>query len=304
MKRVFQIVCVTALVAALGSAASAADITHDGTTISMDFVTVGNAGNTADATSYGGVDYNYRIGKYEVTENQWDAVSGASTTDLLDDPGYWSGDQPVAEISWHESAMFCNWLTSGNVAQGAYAINGSGVVTAIDRADAVSTYGTVYVIPTEDEWYKAAYYDPNKSGGAGYWGYPTGSDSAPDGIDSAGDTEFEAVFYDGYNQGHPNDMDDAGALSPYGTMGQGGNVWEWNETIIYGPFGDSSRGLRGGSFSNYDDILLASSRFVSSPTIEAYNVGFRVSEVPEPATMAILMLGGIGILRRRKCVRG
>ena len=304
MKRVFQIVCVTALVAALGSAASAADITHDGTTISMDFVTVGNAGNTADATSYGGVDYNYRIGKYEVTENQWDAVSGASTTDLLDDPGYWSGDQPVAEISWHESAMFCNWLTSGNVAQGAYAINGSGVVTAIDRADAVSTYGTVYVIPTEDEWYKAAYYDPNKSGGAGYWHYPTGSDSAPDGIDSAGDTEFEAVFYDGYNQGHPNDMDDAGALSPYGTMGQGGNVWEWNETIIYGPFGDSSRGLRGGSFSNYDDILLVSSRFVSSPTIEAYNVGFRVSEVPEPATMAILMLGGIGILRRRKCVRG
>ncbi|MDP7691263.1 MAG: SUMF1/EgtB/PvdO family nonheme iron enzyme, partial [Vicinamibacterales bacterium] len=50
----------------------------------------------------------YFIGKYEVTENQWDAVSGASTTDLLDDPGYWSGDQPVAEISWHESAMFCN----------------------------------------------------------------------------------------------------------------------------------------------------------------------------------------------------
>ncbi len=300
MKRVFQIVCVTALVAALGSAASAADITHDGTTISMDFVTVGNAGNTADATSYGGVDYNYRIGKYEVTENQWDAVSGASTTDLLDDPGYWSGDQPVAEISWHESAMFCNWLTSGNVAQGAYAINGSGLVTAIDRADAVSTYGTVYVIPTEDEWYKAAYYDPNKSGGAGYWGYPTGSDSAPDGIDFAGDTEFEAVFYDGYGQGHPNDMDDAGALSPYGTMGQGGNVWEWNETLI-----GSYRGLRGGSFGSYDGSLLASTQDNGFPPAGEFDViGFRVSEVPEPATMAILMLGGIGILRRRKCVRG
>jgi formylglycine-generating enzyme required for sulfatase activity len=301
MKRVFQIVCVTALVAALGSAASAADITHDGTTISMDFVTVGNAGNTADATSYGGVDYNYRIGKYEVTENQWDAVSGASTTDLLDDPGYWSGDQPVAEISWHESAMFCNWLTSGNVAQGAYAINGSGVVTAIDRADAVSTYGTVYVIPTEDEWYKAAYYDPNKSGGAGYWDYPTGSDSAPDGIDFAGDTEFEAVFYDEDHQGHPNDMDDAGALSPYGTMGQGGNVWEWNETLI-----GSYRGLRGGSFGDVFDVvyLRASDRGYGYPTYEFLDIGFRVSEVPEPATMAILMLGGIGILRRRKCVRG
>jgi formylglycine-generating enzyme required for sulfatase activity len=299
MKRVFQIVCVTALVAALGSAASAADITHDGTTISMDFVTVGNAGNTADATSYGGVDYNYRIGKYEVTENQWDAVSGASTTDLLDDPGYWSGDQPVAEISWHESAMFCNWLTSGDVAQGAYAINGSGVVTAIDRADAVSTYGTVYVIPTEDEWYKAAYYDPHKWGGAGYYDYPTRSDSRPNGIDFAGDTQFEAVFYDGYNQGHPNDMDDAGALSPYGTMGQGGNVWEWNETLI-----GSYRGLRGGSFCGYGSLLYASFRNYINPSFENYAFGFRVSEIPEPATMAILMLGGIGILRRRKCVRG
>ena len=87
-------------------------------------------------------------------------------------------------------------------------------------------------------------------------------------------------------------------------MGQGGNVWEWNETLI-----GSYRGLRGGSFygSGYfglDVTLHASSRYSYYPTDESYRIGFRVSEVPEPATMAILMLGGIGILRRRKCVRG
>ena len=297
MKNVIRMMCLAVVCVSLVSAASAVTITHGTTTIVMDFVTVGNAGNTADDTSYGSVDYNYRIGKYEVTENQWDAVS-AITGDLLDDSGNWSGNQPVAGISWNESAMFCNWLTSGDVTDGAYTID-SGVVTGIDRAGAVISHGMVYVIPTEDEWYKAAYYDPNKSGGAGYYDYPTGSDSVPDGIDSPGDTAFDAVFDDGYDQNHPNYVDNAGHLSPYGTMGQGGNVWEWNEAIS-----GSYRGLRGGSFYRYDGYLHASYwGSYYSPADEVYDLGFRVSEVPEPGTMAILLLGGIGILRRRKCLQ-
>jgi len=61
--------------------------------------------------------------------------------------------------------------------------------------------------------------------------------------------------------------------------------------------------MRGGSF--YTDVgdLHASVRYGYDPTLEYIDIGFRVSEVPEPATMAILMLGGIGILRRRKCAR-
>ncbi len=66
-----------------------------------------------------------------------------------------------------------------------------------------------------------------------YYDYPTGSDSPPDGINFYGDVIFDAVFNDGgYNQ-YPNDVDNAGPLlSPYGAMGQDGNVWEWNETAI------------------------------------------------------------------------
>ena len=207
----------------------AAVITHGGTSVSVDFVTVGDAGNTADtrydSTGYGAVGYNYNIGTYEVSENQWDTVAGI-TGDLLDDSGYWSGgDLPVGHISWHEAAMFCNWLTSGDVTQGTYTIDGAGLVTSINRASAQSTYGTAYFIPTEDEWYKAAYY---KGGGtnAGYWDYPTqhALSSPPDGIDFFGDATFDAVFNDGYAQGQPNDVNNAGVLSAYGTMGQGGNV--------------------------------------------------------------------------------
>jgi sulfatase modifying factor 1 len=91
--------------------------------------------------------------------------------------------------------------------------------------------------------------------------------------------------------------------SPYGTFDQGGNVWEWNESVLYG----SSRGLRGGSFnfnySSYDNYLLAADRYSLYPTVESLNIGFRVSEVPEPATMAVLALGSIGMLLRRRVLR-
>ncbi len=258
----------------------------------MEFVTIGNPGNTADTekmdwdgtSGYGSVSYTYRIGKYEVSENQWDAVVGASTSDLLTHPGYWSGDQPAAAMSWHDAAMFTNWLTSGDVTQGVYTIDESGEVIGIDRAGAQSTYGTTYFLPTEDEWYKAAYYDPNKSGGAGYWDYPTKHDdpNLPDGINEAGgDTTFDAVFYDGYNQGQPNDIDNAGVLSPYGTMGQGGNVQEWNETLI--PY-YSSRGVRGG-YWRYGSVyvLHASHRGFSDTAPENFYIGFRVASFsPEP----------------------
>lgn len=82
---------------------------------------------------------------------------------------------------------------------------------------------------------------------------------------------------------------------------QGGNVWEWNEAIL----NEATRGLRGGSFSGgySDEALLASYRYDwgdAAPTLECYLVAFRVSEVPEPSTMAILTLGGIGMLLRRR----
>ena len=54
----------------------AESITHSGTTINMDFVDIGYAGNDADGYGYGSVGYNYRIGKYEVSAAQWYAVSG------------------------------------------------------------------------------------------------------------------------------------------------------------------------------------------------------------------------------------
>ncbi|MEA1952124.1 MAG: SUMF1/EgtB/PvdO family nonheme iron enzyme [Planctomycetota bacterium] len=286
-----------ALLVVPASADTTVSITHGSTSINMVFVSVGNTDNAADG-SYGAVDYPFNIGKYAVSKNQWDAVRDASTTDPLNAAGGWSGNQPVATISWYQAAMFCNWLTSGDATDGAYAINGSGEVTGINRA-AAGSHGTVFVIPTENEWYKAAYYD---GGASVYYDYATGSDSVPDGIDHAGDTEFDAVFSDPYSQNEPNDIDNAGALlSPYGTMGQSGNGWEWNETLI-----NTARGKRGGAWQDNYHYIRSAHRSSFVPSVGIPVIGFRVASVaivvPEPAGITLLLCGLASLicLRRRR----
>ena len=49
--------------------------------VSIDYVSVGNAGNAADTTGYGAVTYAYQIGKYEVTNAQYaDFLNAADPT--------------------------------------------------------------------------------------------------------------------------------------------------------------------------------------------------------------------------------
>ena len=67
--------------------------------------------------------------------------------------------------------------------------------------------------------------------------------------------------------------------SPYGTFDQGGNVWEWNETMIISSF----RGLRGGGWggiSHFSFNLAASRRSGGYPSDGFNAVGFRVASIP------------------------
>ena len=202
-------------------------------------------------------------------------------------------NRPVNFVSWGDAARFANWLHNGQptgdqdlttTEDGSYYLGGAtsdAELMAIAReADAT------WVIPSEDEWYKAAYhYNDGVTGN--YWDYPTESDTeptseAPPGTDM---TNGSANYKDGdyYAIGSPYWRTEVGAYdakpsdSPYGTFDQGGNIYEWNEAIHSGLF----RGLRGGCFYIHVTDLLAAFRAAGmEPTIESILHGFRVAEVP------------------------
>ena len=180
--------------------------------VNIDWVDVGHAGNAADPATgslYGAEAYAYQIGKYEVTNAQYteflnavdpsganangiynsnmgsNARGGISFNGAAANGSKYSirtsmGDKPVNYVSWYDAARFSNWLHngqgSGSTETGAYTLNGNtGIITKNVSAAAW--------LPSEDEWYKAAYYDPTAGAGAddgdNYWTYATQSDSAP-----------------------------------------------------------------------------------------------------------------------------
>jgi len=282
------------------------------------FVPIGNPGNVADTTGtpnpVGSVGYSYRMGKYEISEDMINKANAQSAIDgnpldintVADLPGV---DKPAVNITWYNAAEFVNWLNTSTGHTSAYKFDDSGnflLWTAGDEgynsANPFRNSHAYYFLPSDDEWYKAAYYDPNVGV---YYDYPTGSDSVPDGIDFPGDTEFDAVFYDGGNNVYPNDITDVGVLSPYGTAGQGGNVWEWEESP-YSVSIPESRGVRGGNWDLKTYFMQASNRgIIGFPGGHVGFIGFRVASraIPEPSTLMLLCIGALGFAALRRWPR-
>ncbi len=259
----------------------------------------------------GAVDYTYIIGKFEVTTEQYteflNAVAATDTHGLYNENMWLSSrgckiqrsgssgsytysvpdanyaNRPVNYVSWGDAARFCNWLENGQptgaqdlttTEDGSYYLNSAMTnpqLQAVTReADAT------WVIPSEDEWYKSAYHK-NDGVTGNYFDYPTISDTKPSNDLIDPDPGNNATFLDvDHTIGSPYWRTEVGAHenseSPYDTFDQGGNVWEWNESIL-----GSGRVERGGSFDySHEDFMHASGRYSNVPTSEIDVIGFRV----------------------------
>ena len=308
--------------------------------VNIETVPVGNPGNAGELSGSGAggvgpdricgsVGYAYNIGKYEVTNGQYAeflnavdangvnpyslyrfemgtvyyAHGGISFSSAANPGSKYSiiagrGNMPVNWVSFWDACRFANWVNNGqgtgSTETGAYSLNGvTNPTNTITRNPGARVF-----IPSEDEWYKAAYHKSGSTN-AGYWDYATQSNTAPQAEPPPGIDLINGSANYAYAVG---DLTNVGSYtakpsnSAYGTFDQGGSVWEWNDTVISG----SSRGLRGGSFFVYGDYLRASYRGLNDPTYESGAVGFRVAEVPEPTSFALLAMGALGMPARRR----
>ncbi len=281
--------------------------------VTIDWTFVGNPGNAADNTGFGAVGYGYNIGTYEVTNAQYaeflNAVAAAGQADpnalystsmdsglggitrTVIGPDYsyaaiaFREDMPVNYVSFYDAARFANWLHNGQLTgaqdnttteDGAYTFSGPTTVGARNA-------GATIFLPSEDEWYKAAFYSPPSTS---YFDYPAGSDtqttcSAPTAAANSANCASAAgeLTIVGSYPGSP---------SPYGTFDQGGNVYEWNEAIISG-----DRGIRSGAYFSGAINLAATSGLGFDPTSGIDAIGIRVA--PEPGKDLLLVAGVLGV---------
>lgn len=299
----------------------------------MEWVMVGNPSNPPDAlTGCGAVARSFAIAKHEVTVEQYAAFLTAVAA--RDPHGLWNAGQkidrggkegaytyvarpgherePVMNVSFLDAMRFANWMHHSHTFAAGAAIDSAATTPAAGAADvsritetgaydlavggglaARSPAARVW-IPSEDEWYKAAYHHPHAAGGppGGYWRFPTRSDTPP-ALGPPGDagTNLASFLADttllqnlttkrGYDDVMPVGSFPR-STSYFGTLDQAGNAWEWVETIIF----DTQRIMRGGCMCATYEWFLPQVRSNARPHRRYKDLGFRVARAV-PTEMA------------------
>ena len=194
------------------------------------------------------------IGKYEVTQAQWEAIMG-------NNPSYFKGaDRPVEQVSWNDAQTFLQKLNA-----------------------TVETHGRAslqFRLPSEAEWEYAA-----RAGTTTpfYFGETISTDQA--------NYDGNYTYGNGKKGVYRQQTTDVGSFpnNAFGLYDMHGNVWEWvadtyhdnyngapNDGSIWGDLGDKkAKVLRGGSWNFLPFDLRSATRDRGNPGYDNYYLGFR-----------------------------
>jgi len=192
----------------------------------------------------------FYLGKYEVTQAQYEAVTGLNPSEFN---ATGNGNRPVEKVTWTEAVAFCTQLTTQEQNAG--------------RLPA----GWAYVLPTESQWEYACRagtttaYSWGATIAAGNANWNHGAD--PNQTVNVG--QFSA--------------------NPWGFYDMHGNVWEWTADRYQaayptgnpvidptGPASGSNRVRRGGSWNTDGTRLRSAKRNDLPPSSRHDGLGFRV----------------------------
>jgi formylglycine-generating enzyme required for sulfatase activity len=322
----------------------------------IDFVTIGatygGAGNPAwpgtnppplggdDALGRGSVNYEYKIGRFEVTTAQWAEFYSAAFDrpqaqwipwlvpptqahwGAVSAPGQNGGlrwavpagneMRPVGNISWRVAAIYCNWLCNGKSLDRSAFLNGAYDVSTFGGSQiftdqATHNPGAQYWIPTHDEWLKAAHFDPNKANPdgttGGWWLYSNGTDSPLiPGPPGVGQANFGGFI-----------VPDAFTIplgaypnvqSPWGLLDVAGATAEWTEGIETGGQGIKVRIYEGSYWNSPIGYSISDSVFAIGgsefPSIDTYELGFRIASAVPSPPSAFVLAAAGSLLARRR----
>jgi formylglycine-generating enzyme required for sulfatase activity len=288
--------------------------------VTMSWSPVGDPGNPCDTQPsqgcFGSVGYSYNIGTYEVTNAQYTEFlnakaqsdpfnlyntamaqpQGGITRTGSDGSFSYSTiagreNNPVNFVSFYDAIRFANWMNNGqgggDTESGSYTLLGFGPQPS-NGGTVPRNAGATIAVTNENEWYKAAYYDAVTTS---YFDYPMRTDApsnctAPTSWGNSAWCNQPGWSPPVQTGSYPS------SASPYGTFDQGGNLWEWNETIgVDNTYGTYLRQLRGGGFNADAEALAASFTGYQAAVGWDSNIGFRLVMVPEPGTGLLVIAG-------------
>jgi formylglycine-generating enzyme required for sulfatase activity len=315
-------VVVVSLVGILVAGAQADTFGTGANQFTLDFVPISGTTNptngipAGDGFTFTGVNHDYRMGTYEITNDQWNkftASLGVPVTGIPSlaydssfyDYGTGTTNVPANNVSWYEAAQFVNWLNTSTGHQAAYKFTGtqgqsnylfvdwSPTDAGYDASNPYRNQNAFYFLPNENEWVKAAYWN-----GTMLQTYETVGDVFPPQGDGTSGTGWNY-----YNNGY--------ATNPYGPWNVGSGSQELNGTydmmgnnweLLESPYGSGDYGasaprvFRGGGWTTYSGLLSSSSRVIIAPANDEDNLGFRVASVPEPDGIGLLFSSTLALL--------